>query len=318
MATIVVTDSNFADLRHERAVAARHGAQLKACQCHTASEVAEAVAGADAVLVQFAPFGADALARLAPGATVVRYGVGYDNVDIAAARRLGHPVAYVPDYCVNEVADHTVAMLLALYRKLPQLDAQVRAGRWNPVDAMRPLRPAAETVVGFLGLGRIGRAVLARLEPFGFRVMATDPALGEATAAELELTLCPLEKMLPQVDALLLHAPVTEVSRHIINQQSLALLKPSAVVINCSRGALIDEVALAESLAGGRLAGAALDVFEAEPVPADAPLRSAPNVLFSPHAAWYSDAAIDRLQYLAADEVDRALSGRPPRSPVPT
>ncbi|MGF7159434.1 D-3-phosphoglycerate dehydrogenase [Rhodoligotrophos appendicifer] len=317
MTRIVVTDSTFGALPHEQAVAARHGAQLDSFQCRTAEEVVAAVEGADAVFVQFAPMTDAALSALKTGATVVRYGVGFDNIDVIAARRLGVQVAYVPDYCVDEVADHTLAMLLSLYRKLPALDASVRGGDWSAVAVSRPLRPAAETVIGFLGLGRIGRAVLARLRPFGFPIMVADPMLDAASAASLGVGSSSFEAMLPQVDALLLHAPVTPETREIINAVSLARMKTGAVIVNCSRGALIDEAALAEALTRGHLGAAALDVFATEPLLATSPLRQAPNLLLSPHAAWYSDAAMDTLQRLAADEIDRALSGRPPRCPVP-
>lgn len=313
---IVVTDSTFQALGPEQAVADRHGASLAAFQCRTAEDVATAVEGAYAVFVQFAPVTEAALARLAPGAPIVRYGVGFDNIDLPAARKLGHPVAYVPDYCVDEVADHTLAMLLSLYRKLPALDSSVRSGAWAAVATSRPLKPASDTVIGFLGLGRVGRAVLARLQPFGFQVLVADPMLDAEAATALGVSRTGFDEMLPRVDALLLHAPLTETTRHIVNDDALSRIKPGAVIVNCSRGALIDESAIARSLLDGRLAGAALDVFEIEPLPEKSPLRTAPNLLLTPHAAWYSDSAMDRLQSLAADEIDRALSGRPLRCPV--
>lgn len=313
---IVVTDSTFPSLAHEQALADRHGASLATFQCRTAEEVVAAVDGAHAAFVQFAPITEAALSRLAPGAPIVRYGIGFDNIDLPAARKLGHPVAYVPDYCVDEVADHTVAMLLSLYRKLPALDSSVRRGAWAAVSVSQPLRPASDTVIGFLGLGRVGRAVLARLRPFGFQVMVADPMLDAETAATLGVSLAGFDDMLPGVDALLLHAPLTDATRSIIGDAALSRIRPGAVIVNCSRGALVDEAAIARSLLEGRLAGAALDVFEAEPLPAESPLRTAPNLLLTPHSAWYSDAAMDRLQSLAADEIDRALSGRPLRCPV--
>lgn len=314
---IVVTDSTFRSLDHERAVAERYGATLESFQCRTAEEVEAAVAGAHAAFVQFAPLTDAAIAGLAPGAPLVRYGVGFDNIDIGAARKRGHSVAYVPDYCVDEVADHTVAMLLAQFRKLTKLDASVRRGEWAAVANCQPMKPATETTIGFLGLGRIGRAVLKRIKPFGFSALVSDPAIDEAAAASLGITAMDLAEMLPLTDILLLHAPLTEKTKGIVNDGLLARLKPGALIVNCSRGALIDEPALAKALEAGRLAAAALDVFGAEPLPAESPLRDAPNLLLSPHAAWYSDAAIDRLQRLAAEEIDRGLSGRPPRCPVP-
>lgn len=317
MTRIVVTDSTFSDLRHERAVAERHGATLDSFQCSSEREVVEAVADAAAVFVQFAPMRQNALAVLAPGAPVVRYGVGFDNIDVAAARRLGHPVTYVPDYCIDEVADHTVAMFLSLYRKLATLDASIRAGAWAALAHARPLKPAGETSVGFLGLGRIGHAVLERLKPFNFKLIVCDPALDMSGAAGLGVALVSFEELIACADALLLHAPLTAALHHVINSEVLGRLQPGAVLVNCARGALVDEAALVDALHSGRLAAAALDVFEREPLPSDSPLRAAPNLLVTPHAAWYSESALNKLQCLAADEIDRALNGRPPRCPVP-
>lgn len=315
---MVVTDYNFPSLEAERAAAQTNGASFEAYQCKSAEQVAEVVSGADVVAVQFAPITAAALRGLAPKARIVRYGVGYDNIDIDAAASAGHTVAYVPDYCVDEVADHTAAAILASLRKLVDLDASVRAGKWSAASICPPMPPFCATVVGFLGLGRIGRGVMHRLRAFGFSFLVHDPALTAAELGALGAAKAEdLQQLFASADVLTLHAPSTAQTRHIVNARTLRLLKRSAVIINTSRGDLIDSAALAEALHQGIIGGAVLDVFECEPLEGSSPLRSAPHLLLSPHAAWYSDSSISRLQTLVAEEIHRGLKSQPPRCPVP-
>jgi D-3-phosphoglycerate dehydrogenase len=315
-ARVVVTDYTFPMLEQEQQATRAAGAEFSAHQCRTAEDVAAAVQGADVALVQFAPFGAAAAAALKPGATVIRYGVGYNNIDLAAAQSHGLKVGYVPDYCADEVADHTVAAALTMLRKLPALDASVRRGEWAAAGVCRPMKPFAETAFGFFGLGQIGRSVLKRLAGFGFRFIASDPGLLEADAAKLGVRLVDAGTLLREADILCLHAPATPQTTGFFNAARLATMQPHAVIINSARGQLIDENDLADALVRGIIGGAVLDVFEVEPLPAGSKLRSAPNLLLTPHAAWYSDAAIDRLQALVAQDVTRALRGEGPRKPV--
>jgi D-3-phosphoglycerate dehydrogenase len=316
---VVVTDYTFPDLHQEQAVAVGAGARFRAHQCRDAESVARVTEGARVAVVQFAPMTEAALAGLAPGARVVRYGIGYDNIDIHAAAKLGVEVAYVPDYCTDEVADHTATSLLAALRKISALDASTRRGEWAAVTVCRPMRPFSQSTVGFLGFGRIGRAVMERLRPFGFSFMVFDPALSEDDLALLAADKAATsDELFMAADVLTLHVQSTPETYHIVNKATLSRMKPGAVIINAARGDLIDEEALAEALQNGTIAGAALDVFEQEPLPADSALRTAPNLHLSPHAAWYSDGSIRRLQALAADEVRRALAGAPMRCPVPS
>jgi D-3-phosphoglycerate dehydrogenase len=314
---VVVTDYTFPTLAQEEAAARAAGADFAAHQCRTADAVAEAVARADVAVVQFAPFGPTAAAAVRPGATVIRYGVGYDNIDLGAARAAGLRVGYVPDYCTAEVAEHTVAAALALLRKLPQLDASVRRGDWGAVKVAQPMKPFAETVFGFFGLGQIGRAVLARLSGFGFRMIAADPVLTEADAAALGVRRVSAETLIAEADVIALHAPATAETTGFFDAARLARMQPHAVIVNAARGPLVVEADLAAALKAGVIGGAALDVFATEPLPATSPLRDAPNLLLTPHAAWYSDAAIGRLQGLVAEDIARALRGQGPRRPVP-
>jgi D-3-phosphoglycerate dehydrogenase len=314
---VVVTDSNFTSLDAERAAAESGGASFTAHQCRTEEAVAEALAGADIGIVQFAPVTAAAIAGMAPGARLIRYGVGYNNIDVAAARESGREVAYVPDYCTAEVADHTATLALTLLRRLPALDESVRSGVWSVLDAAPAIRASGDVVVGFLGLGRIGRATLARLAPFGFRFAVHDPMLSPEDAGQLGATLVDCDTVIASADLLILHLPLTEGTKHILNAGALGRMRRGSMIVNTARGGLIDEDALAELLSAGQIAGAALDVFETEPLAADSPVRRAPNTILTPHAAWYSDVAMTRLQTMVADEVTRALSGHKPRCPVP-
>jgi D-3-phosphoglycerate dehydrogenase len=314
--TVPVTDWTFPSLDPERAVLEPLGAQVVGLQCRSEEEARAALAGARVALVQFAPIGRGALAALAPGATLVRYGVGVDNIDLAAARELGVAVANVPDYCVDEVADHTAVLLLSLLRKLPALERELRAGGWAGIAAASPLPPLSQVRVGFVGLGRIGRAVLARLRPFGCRFLVCDPALAPVDAAALGVELAGLDALLAESDAVTLHLPLTPTTRHLIDAARLAQMRPTAVLVNTARGGLVDAAALAAALTAGQLGAAGLDVFEIEPLPADSPLRAAPRLTLTPHMSWYSDAAIGRLQRMAAEEAARALRGQPLRCRV--
>jgi len=313
---VVVTDYTFPDVAREQRAAVAAGASFAAFQCRTDEDVAQAVAGADVVAVQFARFGERAAKAVAPGATIIRYGVGYDNIDLSAALAAGLKVGYVPDYCVDEVADHTAAATLTLLRKLVPLDASVRAGEWAAVKYARPLKPFSETIVGFFGLGQIGRAVHARLKGFGFRFVVSDPGLSPEDASLLGVELIDAEALIELADILCLHAPATPETTGFFNAARFARMQPHAFIVNSARGQLIVEADLAAALKAGTLAGAALDVFCVEPLPADSPLRDAPNLLLTPHSAWYSDKAIGKLQGLVAEDVSRALRGDGPRKPV--
>ncbi len=312
---VVVTDATFPDVLAEREAAEQGKASFERCACKSADEVTVAVAGANVVVVQFAPLSEAAIAGLAPGATAIRYGVGYNNFDIKALNDHSVRAAYIPDYCSDEVADHTAASVLCFLRKLVAFDASVRAGQWDVISVAKPLKASSDTYIGFLGFGRIAQQVYERLRPFGYKFITCDPFYNAENADDVEVV--DLDKLFAESDCLCLHAPSTDETTGIINQSALNAMKSTAYLINSARGDLIDEQALADALETGAIAGAGLDVFASEPLPADSPLRTSPNVLLSPHAAWYSDVAVKRLQELAADEITRALQGKPVRRPIP-
>lgn len=313
--TVVVTDGNFPDFEREKAVAIRHGAAFELADCRSAADVIAVADRADVFLVQLAPITEAALARMPAGALVVRYGIGLDNVDLAAAKRHNVNIAYVPDYATGEVADHTVALILAAVRKIAALDSSVRDGEWNAVHAAGAMSSLSEMRIGFLGFGRIAQEVYARLRPFGIRALVASPDFDAIAWPGVDSA--DIKELFARSDLVTLHAPLTAATRHIVNAQRLAQMKPTAIIVNTSRGGLVDGDALADALIAGRIGGAALDVFEQEPPPPGARLREAPNLIMTPHAAWYSIKSVATLQALAADEIDRHLGGRPLRCPAP-
>lgn len=311
---IVVTDHAFGDVRSEQAMATALHAELAVHQCRTEDETLEAVTGANAVLVNFAPITSRVLEAMSPSAVVVRYGIGYDNVDTDAARTHGIAVANVPDYGSDTVADHAVAALLALLRRLPVYDHRIRADGWcNPTD-VGPLPALDEVTVGLIGTGRIGAAVAQRLKAFGIQIIAHDPYVRPGAVAGVRLV--DLDQLLANSDAISLHCPLVPQTRHVINTETLSAVRPGTVLVNTSRGGLIEPTALAAALSDGTLAAAAIDVYEAEPLPGDSPLRKLDNVILTPHAAFYSTGSVAALQRLAADEVRRALTGQQLRNRV--
>ncbi|BDU43045.1 C-terminal binding protein [Vibrio nigripulchritudo] len=313
---VVCTDYTFPNLDIEEAVLEEQGYELEAHQCRSEEEVCSVVKNADAVLVQFAPFGPQAVNAVNPGTTVVRYGVGYDNIDVLSGHEHGLKLAYVPDYCTNEVADHTASLLLMCLRKNVAFDQSIRDGYWRAVEVGGDLKPFEETTVGFFGFGRIGKAVLDRLKPFGFHFLVCDPLMTEREAESLGVTLSSSDEFWSSADAYTLHAPATEETIKIINKQTMAKMKSGALVVNTARGELVDEAALAEALQTRSIGGAALDVFGKEPMSFGSPLLKAPNLVLTPHSAWYSTQSMQRLQRLAAEEIVRGLKGQTLRCPI--
>ena len=241
---------------------------------------------------------------------VVRYGIGYDNVDVAAAEELGMVVAIVRDYCIDEVAEHAIACALSLARALPHWDRNVRSGAWRSGQKPRVRRLSALSF-GIIGFGLIGRTVAEKARGLFGRVLVYDPlaSLTEADRASGYVFVDTLPDILEQADILSVHVPLTEGTRGLLDAPALARMKPSASVINVSRGGIVDEEALLDAVRAGRLAGAALDTFVREPIPAGHPLLDEPRILLSPHVAWLSEEAEVRLRQRASEELARILQG---------
>jgi len=309
---IVITDCGFANIFPETAAITEAGFELAYAQCKTADDVMSAAADADGIMVQFAPVTAEVIYSLSRCKVIVRYGIGVDNVDLAVAKAKGIPVCNVPDYCIDEVADHTVALALAHARQLFQIDARTRAGVWKIIPD-KPMPSFNDMTFATAGYGRIARAVLDRARAFGFKIAAYDPYVLPANEEVASLS---LDELFRQADILSLHVPLSPETKHLVNAERLAQMKPTAILVNTARGGLIDTVALSEALQSGTIAAAGLDVFEYEPLEEDHPLRKSPNALLTSHMAWFSEKSVPKLQRLAAEEAIRALQGKPLRNQV--
>lgn len=313
MPTVAVTDFAFPDLSLEEGVLQPEGVTLVSLrERRPPAEIAALVRDADAVIAQFAPITAEVIAAMGKAKVIVRYGVGYDNVDGAAAREAGIPVCNIPDYCIDEVADHTLAFLLALTRQVVPNTLAVREGRWGmatPVASMAALR---DLTVGIVGFGRIGREVVRRLRAFNARVLVLDPVASSADiAASGAESAASLDDLLARSDVVSPHCPSNPATKKMFNAAAFARMKPGALFINVGRGDLADSDALATALESGRLAGAALDVFDPEPIPADHPIRRMPQVILASHIASASPRAVRTLRETAARTALRAIRGEP-------
>jgi len=246
---------------------------------------------------------------------IVRYGVGVDNIDVDAAKARGIYVANVPDYgAETEVSEHTVALYLAVQRRIASRDREVREGSWG-IGQDAPIPSREDAVLGLIGCGRIGLQVARKFQVFGFtRTLVYDPYLPDDVAREHGVESVELQTLCRAADVISLHAPLSHETHHILAAEQLGLMKPSSIVINVSRGGLVDELALAAALHEGRLFGAGLDVFEQEPLRTDHPLRNTPNTILSDHTAWYSERSVKVLQSNAAKEVYRVLNGEKPKN----
>jgi D-3-phosphoglycerate dehydrogenase len=308
---VAVTDYVFPNLDPEREILSEIGAELVAGQSKTREDVVELVRGAHAVLnTYYGPIDGAIMDLMPDCRIIVRYGIGVDTIDISAAAARGIMVANVPDYCIDEVSDHAIAMLLSLLRKLPQADGNCRKGEWA-IAPLKPLHRISDLTVGIVGMGRIGRAILSKVSGFGSKIVFFDPYVNQDVTPARRVELA---ELLEISDAIILQAPATPETHHMLNDKLFESMKRSPVIINCARGELIDTNALIKALETGKVSGAGLDIVEGGNILADHPLFGFDNVIITPHSAWLSDGALKSLQQLAAMEVVRALKGERPIS----
>lgn len=311
MPTVAVTDYSFPDLSLEEAVLKPAGVQLVSLKekCPP-SQIASLVRKADAVITQFVPVTAEVINAMTRARAIVRYGIGYDNVDCAAASARGIPVCNVPDYCIDEVADHTLAFILAITRQVVPNALNVREGMWGlatPLGAMAALKHLSVGVVGF---GRIGREVVSRLLAFKPRVLVFDPVVAANEIVQVgAVPAASFEELLQQSDIVSPHCPSSPRTKHLFNAAAFSKMKKGSIFINVGRGDLADSSAITEALQSGHLAGAALDVFEPEPIPEDHPIRRMTNVILASHIASASPPAVKTLRETAARIALQAIRG---------
>jgi D-3-phosphoglycerate dehydrogenase / 2-oxoglutarate reductase len=310
---VVVTDWEYADLRFEQAVLNDDSMELIPAQCKSEEEVIAACREADAIINQYAPLSRRVIESLENCKVITRYGVGVDTIDLEAATERGICVANVPDYCVDEVSDQALALLLSWTRKVPLSNQYVKDGIWD-FKITQPIYRLRGRVLGLVGFGKIPQALAEKVKPLGIQVIAYDPYISEEVAERMGVTLVSLEELCKQAHFVSVHAPLTSSTRGLIGKNEFSLMKSNAVVINTSRGPLIDEVSLIEALEKGRISGAALDVVEVEPLSSDHPLLQMDNVILTPHVGWYSEESAAELRSKAAMGVaDVLLHGEYPK-----
>jgi D-3-phosphoglycerate dehydrogenase len=312
---VVVTDHVYPTMEYGRALLEGFGAECEIHQCKSEEDILRAGSGAEVLIVTYAPITRRVLSGLKSLKLVVRQGAGYDNVDLRAATEMGVMVANVPRFGGEEVADHSIALLLALLRKLPALDGLAKAGRWSDWHSALPLPALDELTLGILGFGRIGRKVARKAKvAFGMRVITHHPRMGREEILAAGAEPVGFDDLFRESDALSIHLPLTEETFHLVGERELRMMKPTAVLVNAGRGKVVDGRALHRALVEGWISGAGLDVMEEEPPDPRDPLLGLPNVIITPHVAWYSERALRDLQERAAREAIRVLSGGLPEN----
>jgi D-3-phosphoglycerate dehydrogenase len=306
----VITDCEFASFDPERRELAGL-AEVRKYACRSEGEVISAAKEADALLVQYAPITRRVIDSLTKCRVIARYGIGVDMIDLDAATDRGIPVVNVPEYCVEEVSDHTLALMLAACRKIPLLHGSVAEGHWD-FSVAAPVLRIRDLTVGLAAFGKIARRVAEKLRGFGCSIIAYDPYADPREALALGVELVELQTLLKESDIISIHAPLTEQTRHLFDREAFARMKSTSWIVNTSRGGVIDESALEHALDEGSIAGAALDVLEAEPISKNNPLIGRDNVLLTPHSAFYSAASLLELQILTARGAAQVLRGEKP------
>ena len=311
---VAVSDSVFPHLDAAREVLSAIGAELQLAAEPTPEAIMRVAIDADALLATYAKITAEMIRQMRRCRIISRFGIGVDNVDIAAATAAGIVVTKVPDYCIDEVSDHAMALLLALVRKIPSANAQVHAGRWE-MQAVVPIHRLRGSVLGLVGFGRIPQLVAPKAKSFGLRVVAYDPYIPQEIFSRVGVEGIDFPQLLQISDYVSIHSPLLPETTGMFNAEVFRQMKPTAYLINTARGPIVDEAALARALDAGQLAGAALDVMPQEP-PSGSPLLGRNNVIITPHTSFYSEESLVDLQTKAAEEVVRVLKGQAPRNPV--
>jgi D-3-phosphoglycerate dehydrogenase len=312
---IAVADSVFPSLDPALKALSHLDPEIRIAKSTSTNDIIEVARDADALLVTYAKLPGELLRQLQQCKVIGRFGLGVDNIDIKTANERGIVVTYVPDYCLQEVSDHTMALILALARKVPFSNWLVQSGRWD-MPAVVPIRRLEGQVLGLVGFGNIPRRVASKAIAFGFKVVAYDPFVSDATARTLAVELVNFDRLLTTSNYVSIHAPLTPQTRGLFNDETFGKMKRGAFLVNTARGPLVDEAALIAALDSGQLGGAALDVVATEPLPKDSPLLGRANLILTPHTAFYSLDALDELQTKCARDVARVLSGQQPIYPV--
>jgi D-3-phosphoglycerate dehydrogenase len=318
---VVITDYDYGDTAIERAILEPVGAEVVALQAKSEADLAEAAPGCDAMVNQYARVGAATIALMQRCRVIARYGVGVDIVDVEAATAKGILVTNVRDYCTEEVADHAIALWMTLARKIINYDRATHQSIWHWRSG-QPIHRLRGRTAGIVSFGKIGQAIAVRAKAFGVNLLVYDPFLADETVAAHGAVRVGKDELLSKSDFIFMQVPMTAETRHFLGPREFAMVKPGTIIVNTGRGPTIDNQALYDALLTGKVSGAGLDDPEEEPAKrtswsaAENPLFSLPNVIVTPHAAYYSEESIRLARETAASEVARILTGKPPRNPV--
>jgi D-3-phosphoglycerate dehydrogenase len=312
---VAVADSPFPSLDPVKAALKRIGAELRVAKSGSEADIIEVARDADGMMVCYAQITPAIINALTRCKVIARTGLGVDNIDLPSAKAKDIVVTYVPDYCLQEVSDHTMAMLLALARKIPLSNKLVQAGRWE-MPAVVPISRLEGQTLGLIGFGNIPRAVAPKAKAFGLKVITSDPYVAPEHLKALGVENVGLDELYARADFVSVHAPLMPQTRGLVNADAFAKMKKGVMIVNTARGPLVDQKALVDALDSGKVGGAALDVLEQEPPPKDSPLTGRDNVILTPHTAFYSVDALQELQTKAANDVASVLSGEKPVYPV--
>jgi D-3-phosphoglycerate dehydrogenase len=318
----VVTDYIEDDLDWEAEQMAAAGIDFEALQLKfkPEAEIVAKIGDAEVIVVNMVKFDASLISKLKNCKLLIRHGIGYDNVDVEACTKAGITFAYQPDYCVDDVAEHAIALIFACVRKVPQsrktLEESSAKGQWNFSEIFPIYRMDGKTL-GIMGLGRIGSALYRKMKGFGMRIIGCDPYLSEARKAALEgIEWVDRDTLFKQSDYITLHTPANAETRRMVNEQTLGLMKPTAYLVNTSRGPVVDAEALADALRSDRIAGAGIDVFDVEPPPPDHPLFGLQNCILTPHLAWASVESGWDIRKSIVSDILAYQAGKAPRNVV--
>ncbi len=315
---VVITDYEYPNIDTERQIISDAGYSLADYQLSGEQELMDATADADAVIVQYATITRKVIENLRHCQMIIKYGIGINNIDVAAASEQGIWVCNVPDYGLDEVSNHAVAMMLALGRQLLPADRALHQGKWGN-ETFRPLYRLAELTLGIVGYGALGQMVAKKMAGFGMNTLAYDPIVEKCPPMDAQpVHFVSLEELCSRSDFITIHCPLNRHTENMINSAMFEVMKPSAYLVNTARGGIINQADLVQALREKKIAGGGLDVYEKEPLDRDSPLLSLPNVILTGHVAWYSEQSIAALQRKAAEEVVNVLGGNAPFHPCNT
>lgn len=316
---VVMVDNPFDDTSIEESILKEIDAEVSYFRCRNEREILEVARDADAIIDNLLPLSRETIFSLTNLKIVSRLSVGYDNIDLEAATEKGVIVCNVPDYCTAEVAEHTLALMLSLLRKIPWIDLYVKEGEADFIMDWKKFAPIYRLRgknIGIIGFGRIGREVAKRLNAFEVNILVYDPYIPKEVIENFGATQTTLDDLLRNSDIILIHCPLTKETHHLIDKERIALMKRSAILVNVSRGAVINEKALYEALEKNIIQAAALDVFEKEPLNKTSPFLKLRNVILTPHIAWYSEESLIEVRRKASEEILRFFKGVRPRNIV--